>query len=164
MSKLNNIKIFIFLIVVFLVLNSCAKLSPSGFWKNFNSQLIENKSSNQGPFGGTRIVKWNNIDGKIKSKDFLKFANENGWNLIDSIEIQSKKINEIELKKIDKYAIEVIEQEILPELQDENSKIYIFKTGWIRVKPGNEIETEQNGFLISNSNNKSFEVIQKWGE
>ena len=56
-----------------LVLNSCSKFTPSGFWKNFHSELIEKKSSDQGPFGGTREIEWENTNEKLKDIDFLKY-------------------------------------------------------------------------------------------
>ncbi|WP_332021133.1 hypothetical protein [Kaistella sp.] len=164
MRKINKIITFFLLAFLTLVLNSCSKFTPSGFWKNFHSELIEKKSSDQGPFGGTREIEWENTNEKLKDIDFLKYANKKGWKLIDSINIQNKTIDKNNLKNLDEYSVEIIENEIVPKLSTSNSKIYVFETGWIRVKPGNNDETEQNGFLISESNEQKFKIIHNWGE
>lgn len=164
MNKMKNIFIVSVSIILPLIFNSCSKLSPAEFWRKFNTELIVTKSSDQGPYGGERQIEWKNLNGKIKSNDFLKFANENGWKLIDSIEITNNELNKNKLRNLDKYAEEIIIEEILPKISNQNSKIFIFKTGWIRIKPGNEIETEQNGFLVSEDNSKTFKLFQNWGE
>jgi len=95
MRKINKIITFFLLAFLTLILNSCSKFTPSGFWKNFHAELIEKKLSDQGPYGGTREIEWKNTDGKLRNIDFLKFANKKGWKLIDSLNIQNKTLEKI---------------------------------------------------------------------
>jgi len=156
-------KIFTLIFSV-LILFSCSKSSPAGFWNKFNSESIIEKSSDQGPYGGKRKIVWKNFNNKLLNQDFLKFANKNGWELIDSLEIRNNDFNSDKTTNLDKYSIEIIKNEIIPKILNQNSKIFIFKTGWIRIKPGNEIETQQNGFLVFDSVNKTYNIFHNWGE
>ena len=137
---------------------------PSSFWNKIQAEKIVENFNDQGPYGGTRIIEWKNFDVNSNISKFLKFAKENEWKLVDSLYVQNKKLNDEDLKKLNDYTVEIIKDEIIPSLSSNDSKIYIYSTGWIRIKPGNETETEQNGFLISEPENKLIKMIHKWGE
>ena len=168
----NKLKTFQFLfpnfrflkISLLILLTSCSKTSPSGFWNSFNKNIIIRSSSDQGPFGGKREIEWKDSDKKLTSKDFLNFAEKNGWKIEDSISIQSEKLNKTQLKNVDSYSLEILEDDILPKVSFKKYKIYIFKTGWLNIKPGTEIQTEQNGFLIVETENSIYKVFHYWGE
>lgn len=125
------------------LLNSCNKIMPASFWNEMQEEKIVENFSDQGPYGGTRIIEWKNLDVNSNISKFLKFAKENEWKLVDSLYVQNKKLNEQDFIKLDDYSIEIIQDEIIPYLSSNDSKIYIYSTGWVRIKPGNETETDQ---------------------
>ena len=86
------IKKFTLILAYLLTLNflSCNKVTPAGFWENYNSRFLIKNISDQGPYGGHRALYWkSNEDNTFSSVDVIKFATENGWKLIDSSEYQA---------------------------------------------------------------------------
>ena len=75
------------LIGISLLIISCNKLTPAGFWKNYHKDLQLKEFSDQGPWGGYRIIHWESKDDyNFEINDILKFTKENDWTLIDSSE------------------------------------------------------------------------------
>ncbi len=146
---------------ILLVTTSCNKSTPAGFWKDFHKDKITNNISDQGPWGGQRIINW--LDKKtFNSKDINAFASKNGWTLVDSL-----KINDLTKTKFDNFKNEYSEQlfksTVLPKIKTGEA-IYIYKTGWIAVEPGNTDETEDNGFVTLNADKTELNVYHIWGE
>ena len=82
-----TLKIIGLLIGLSFMITSCNKMTPAGFWKNYHKDLKLNVFSDQGPWGGYRIIHWeskNKYD--FETNDILKYAKANGWTLIDSSE------------------------------------------------------------------------------
>ncbi|BDD06502.1 hypothetical protein AUTU_39850 (plasmid) [Aureibacter tunicatorum] len=46
------------LLMLNIVFASCDKQMPAGFWKEFKPNLIVNEYSDQGPYGGKRVISW----------------------------------------------------------------------------------------------------------
>jgi hypothetical protein len=68
---------------------SCSRTSPAGFWTNFHSDLILTKNSDQGPWGGRREIYWKSETSKSFTEiELIDYANNNDWKLVDSIHFQ----------------------------------------------------------------------------
>ncbi|RKS02896.1 hypothetical protein [Flavobacterium sp. 102] len=145
------------LIVVSFLFIACNKTKPSGFWLDYKDNLIASKHTDNGPYGGETKVTWKNKQ-KFESRDVINYAENNGWKLIDSLKPDSEKV------KKSNYSNEILIDNILSTLKENDLTIYRFKTGWIAIKPGNESDTEINGFAIINSERTQLTVYQLWGE
>ena len=66
--------------------------------------------------------------------------------------------------KNDSFSDEILNDNLLSKLNEKDLTIYKFKTDWIAVKPGNETETDINGFVVLNSERTKLTVYQLWGE
>ena len=166
---MNNNKTIIILVVLTLTLftNSCSKISPAGFWTEFHKDLIIKKNSDQGPWGGHREISWESeTDNFFTSKKVIDFAEKNGWELIDSISFLADTLtrnNIIELKN-DDYSLDIFKNKVLPKLTTKDNKLFVFKTTWLAVEPGNTRETFENGFAVLNSDRTKLKVYHLWGE
>src|ERR1700752_957282 len=86
-------KIICVVTTYWISLSSCHKTTPAGFWLDFRKDLIVKSISDQGPYGGRREIFWKATGGrKFSSKEFIEFAKENGWQLMDSIFIPLEKL------------------------------------------------------------------------
>ncbi|MES2812864.1 MAG: hypothetical protein V4670_10385 [Bacteroidota bacterium] len=149
-------KFFKYLFIVILF-GSCNKIEPSGFWLDYKNNLIISKHFDHGPYGGETKISWNDKE-RFRISEIIEYAENNGWNLIDSIQSNSETINR------DDYSNEILSENVLSTLKEKNLSIYRFKTGWIAVKPGNKSDTEINGFVVLDSERTKLIVYQLWGE
>src|SRR5688572_11501396 len=77
-------QLIIFLTILALV--SCDKNMPGGFWRTFDRKSIVKNESDQGPYGGHRIIHWvTDKKGTYDQKSVLEFATSNGWNPTDTL-------------------------------------------------------------------------------
>ena len=152
-------------IILLTALTACSKLSPAGFWLNYQKKLIIFKTSDQGPRGGHREINWEATNAKtFDVKQVIDFAKENGWQLVDSFEIEKDTLSLQPKPKADDYAIELFKQLNFRKTNPIKSTIFMFKTGWIAIEPGNARETYQNGFLIFSDDFTKMKVYHSWGE
>ncbi len=151
-------KIFSFFIILLLI--NCSKIDPANFWLNYQSEKISFTFSDQGPWGGTAKIIWKSNNNNFNEKDILDYAKDNYWLLTDSINVK----NGILEKSKNNYTFDIIKIEKLLDDKFKNSKLYIFKSGMIAVEPGNLSETEENGFLLLNSEKNMLKMYNRWGE
>jgi len=150
-----------------VLLTSCNKTTPAGFWVDFHKDLMLTKNSDQGPWGGHREIIWKSeADNIFSDKELIEFADKNDWKLLDSISFSADTLtkNSFSKLKIDDYSLCILNESILPKLKSNDNKIFIFKTTWLAVEPGNARETFENGFAVLNSNGKELKIYHLWGE
>lgn len=78
---------------MFLGLCSCSETTPSGFWKSFKTDYLKENISNQGLHGGYRATYWEATQGVFTPQEIIAYADKNGWELIDSLEVQTGDMN-----------------------------------------------------------------------
>jgi hypothetical protein len=164
MLRIKNKLVILTLIVL---MTSCNKFLPAGFWISYKTELITSKESNQGPWGGHRLLKWRSKELKsFTSQSMLDYAYKNGWILTDSIVLTKDSVNYLVNKDtIDKdYSDYLLKRYILLYMDKSNFSAYRFKTGWNAIEPGNTRETEKNGFVMINYNGTEMIVYHLWGE
>ena len=161
------------LIGISLLTTSCNKITPARFWKNYHKDLQLKTLSDQGPWGGYKIIHWESKDNySFETNDILKYAKENGWTLVDSSEYGKN------LPKswtyLDKNVFPFnynepidLNNQINDKLQrwiDSDFKLFSFKTGWIIIKPGTDESTELTGFILVSNDKRKMTVYHLWGE
>lgn len=149
------------------LLTSCDKTTPAGFWTDFHKDLVSTKNSDQGPWGGYRAINWiSKANHTFTDKELIEFATENDWILLDSISFSVDTLtkNNISKLKIDDYSLDMLNESILPKLKTNDNRIFIFKTTWLAVEPGNARETFENGFAVLNSDGTELKIYHLWGE
>lgn len=125
------------------------------------------KSSDQGPRGGHREINWKSeAKNTFTDKEIIEFADKNDWKLIDSISFPADTLTKDRFSSLknDDYSLDLLNESILPKLKSTDNKIFIFKTTWLKVEPGNTRETFENGFAVLNSDGTELKIFHLWGE
>jgi hypothetical protein len=147
----------------------------SRFWKNYKHDLIVEKNSDHGPYGGHSAIYWNAGNSTaFSAADILGFASKNGWTLVDSAAITKDQVNKwmysnqavFPLTKTG-FSDSVLNNAQLrqfPRWFGGPVNLYTFKTGWITIEPGTDNSIEENGFVLLNDDWKEMAVYFLWGE
>jgi len=146
---------------------SCDKTTPAGFWTDFHYDLMLTKDSDQGPWGGHREINWESeSNNTFTDEELIEFADKNDWKLLDSISFSVDTLTKKSFSKLknDDYSLDMLNESILPKLKTNDNRIFIFKTAWLAVEPGNTRETFENGFAVLNSDGTELKVYHLWGE
>lgn len=161
-----KLKCTLTILVLFILVPSCNQITPANFWLDFHKDLITSKSSDQGPWGGTRQIAWHNTSENFLTSEIIEFAKKNEWSFVDSTTINSDSTldNNLSGLEVDSYTIELLRMKILPHLKSKENSILVFKTTWV-ILPGYDVdETFQNGFAIVNSEKSKLKIFHFWGE
>ena len=164
------------ILVLMLSFISCSKTIPSGFWLNYENNLIKENQNDQGPFGGTLAINWVADKGaEFDIKKLTELATQNDWKLIDSMTYKKSELTKMtdfgkptinlplknftpESKRPD------LKSESFPRWIETDFKLYRFKTGWLIFEPGTDDSTQENGFILLSSDKKQMTVYHLWGE
>lgn len=150
-----------------VLISSCNKMTPAGFWTEFHKDLILTKDSDQGPWGGYREINWKSeTNNTFTDKELIEFADKNDWKLLDSISFSADTLTKNTFSKLknDDYSLDILKESILPKLKSNDNQIFIFTTTWLAVEPGNARETFENGFAVLNSDRTELNIYHLWGE
>lgn len=159
-----NIKSILTVLTFLVLITACSKTTPAGFWTNYQKELIASKVNNQGPWGGNSEIHWKiNSISPFSTKEILDFAKKNDWQLTDSLVYKNNSIKPFTNFNDKDYSYRILET-FLNKSESTENYVFVFKTGWIAVEPGNKRETNKNGFVIINSNRKKITVYHLWGE
>ncbi|MDR1408140.1 MAG: hypothetical protein LBJ23_08870 [Tannerella sp.] len=149
-----------------LVISSCNKLTPAGFWKNYRHEFIQASESDQGPWGGHRKIVWKYENSDTSNgRKAIDYAIRNGWKLTDSLFFANDSLMPLSPYGETDYSYDILKHKLLPSLDPGGAwNIYVFLSDWIAVEPGNARDTEKNGFVAFNREHTEFIVYLLWGE
>ncbi len=121
----------------------------------------------QGPWGGHREIIWRSVShNSFSFTELIDYADDNGWKLADSISVSLDTITKSIIQKLraDDYSLDLLRDRILPSMNARSYTIFVFKTSWLAVEPGNARETFENGFAVVDSDGTEMRVFHIWGE
>jgi hypothetical protein len=164
-----------FAILPLIILLSCDKVMPGGFWDKFEQDLRIEKQSDQGPWGGTRIYYWkSSAEGFFTKEKVINITSANEWELVDSIGYQEKQFQNwqnngkptfiIEVGPFEPPTDESFLREESPRWTNSDLTLYKFKTGWIILYPRTDSSTEVNGFITLSKDGTEMTVYHLWRE
>src|ERR1044071_9564342 len=126
-----------YLPLLFLVgLLSCSHATPGSFWENYKKDILKESESDQGPYGGHRMIYWKSNERSFDPDEVVDFAKENGWELVDTVSLAA-------------YPPRWIKGDVT---------VYAFKTGWLLINPGDGETNEINGFVVLKDDRTEMEV------
>ncbi len=148
----NNKQLILLILLPALLIVSCNRVAPGGFWTGYQTNFLVQNISGQGTRGGTRTMHWKTtLPNTFTPQAVIAFATQNGWKLVGSIDSLPDQHGKGE------YAT-------MPQCIGPPSRTYIFKTGWMLFEPGTDNSTEENGFVSINSSGTEMSVHHSWGE
>lgn len=167
-----------FYIVVFSLafFGACSETIPSAFWKDFQKDFTLKAFSNNGPWGGYTAMHWTTKkEQAVSSKKVIDFANENGWELVDSSFFKADEVVGWEYSgnavfPLSHYGFDpelsfiISTYNQFPRWINSDVKVYKFKTGLLTIYPGTDNSTDENGFVLINDKANEMSVYHLWGE
>ena len=166
MKKIKELLLIVLMSLLTIMQFSCNRLTPAGFWKDFQKQFILTKNSDQGPWGGYLKIIWKSDEvNTFDKQQLINYSQKNGWQLTDSLIISNDSITALTDYSDTDYSYEILKNNVMSFLRQGNFYyVFVFTTGWIAVKPGNATETEKNGFVVLNADGTELIVYHRWGE
>ena len=150
---------------------------PGGFWTTFDKKSIIKNESDQGPYGGHRIIHWQTVTTRTyNQKSIIEFATSNGWTPTDTLKLsksdmddwlsQNKLVFPIYLNGIHKkWSKEDLKSYTEFERYiDSDLTVYRFKTDWVLIYPGTNESTSENGYILVDKDESKMTLYQLWGE
>jgi hypothetical protein len=162
-------------IILMLGLSSCSSTIPSGFWTDFQKNFLKENIRDMGPYGGHRAMHWKAEKQRaFNSKEVIDFATKNGWQLVDSLEVQA---DDLKTWYYNNAPIFPLSHTGFSATPSNNStyknfprwiksalKVYTFETGWVTIEPGTDDSIEENGFVVLENEGSEMSVYHLWGE
>jgi hypothetical protein len=167
-KQVDNIKRFFPIFFSMLCFN-CNKISPAGFWKNFDSSHLIRNVSSQGPWGGHRIIYWKNLSKEYQTKQIIDFSSSNKCNLL-----KMSSLDNIAAKKwLEDHAGNIASDQKLSKqyINDvkgircqngEKSILFTFDSHWVLVE--GDTSKMAPGYVLLSPNRKQLLFYHKWGE
>ena len=142
-----------FTLFVILLLISCGKIAPAGFWIGYKNGDIKVKEQDNGPWGGYSRFHWVSQEHAFDPKDVQTFAKANGWSLIDSL-------------TVDEFVLLIKSNGKKLDMMDTIQAIRVirFDTGWLLLGPEPDESTSQNGYVLLSEAGDQMSVYHFWGE
>ena len=166
----------VFIVTILVIVSaSCSKTTPAGFWKDYKNQYIVKHISDQGPYGGHRAIYWKSDSMHLFTfKDIVEYATNNGWELTDTSSFTKeetakwmylgKPVFPLTGSGFTTTEINNSQTSKFPRWFNGPINVIKFRTGWLSFEPGADNATEENGFIILNSDRTEMSVYQLWGE
>ena len=127
---------------------------PAGFWKAYRPDLVVERHSDQGPWGGERSIRWHaSVPGTFKPASAQAFAEANGWVLMDCIPYSPPPEGAPRL-----YA-----GAHSPALLAVPSTLMRFDSRWIRENPGSGTTNVAIRYVQVASDGTAQYVFHFWG-
>lgn len=155
-----------------LLLVSCNRMTPAGFWQGYEKEYLKVNLSSQGVRGGYRAMYWKGESNTFRLVDVLQFADEQGWSFADSRSFSSELVDAWTYS--DKPVFPLSHEGFwitpsttylcFPRWIEGNLRVYSFRTGWVTFQPGTDEYIEDNGFVIVNADGSEMAVYHLWGE
>lgn len=150
-------------VLVVILLFSCNSINKAHFWEDFEKDKQVNVYSDHGPWGGVSRISWSSDrEGDFRGQDIIDFAGQNGWELTDSLHYPDSSLH-IDVSEEGEYFDQLL-SESLSGSDTADKVIFVFKTGMIAVRPGNDGDTDRNGFVVINKKGTHLNVFYRWGE
>jgi len=154
---------------------ACDRIMPAGFWSAYQSEFIKENSSDQGPWGGCRTIHWESEKYKeFDARSITAYAEEKGWSLVNCVHVEKKQLkNWVKngevifpafLTGFEHSSPDSIYCHDFPRLIDQDLTVCKFKTGWVRLYPGTNDWTEENGFILTSEDGRKMTLYHLWGE
>ncbi len=144
--------------VVFAVFSACSYFrGPAGFWKLFRPELVSKQSVDQGPWGGSRSIRWHAKGPTgFLLLEVRTFAESHGWKLKDQCEYPPTTTSTSLLNGHGNA-------ECNPTFMQVPSVVMKFETGWIREDPGSGKTNPAFGFVQVSNDGSELYMFHFWG-
>jgi hypothetical protein len=164
------------LTLLILSLTACSSWPPAGFWTDFDEAHQVEKFSDQGPWGGTRVIHWKADEvGTFSPKAIIREATENGWNIVDDTSYDDDVVSKWTFSNKPIFPIQwtgfhptevpnTSKHEDFPRWTTGDVRVLSFTTDYINIEPGSGEDYDINGFALFDREGKELTIYHMWGE
>jgi hypothetical protein len=172
MRQMHSYCLRIFLITCFLALAGCSSLTPAGFWKSYRKENVVSKFSDQGPWGGTRIIHWkSNILGDFKEEDATAFAEKNGWRYVSRSVITAQELSrdwvgwkgQLVFPLFYGFDTGFVNNLEYPRVITEDCIVIKYDSRWMREDAGTNEMSVAYGYVMISHDGKKMSMYHLWG-
>lgn len=167
MKRFTEVLIFL----SFLLIAGCKKM-PAGFWSNYDLDDLKGNMSDQGPYGGYRAMYWEKKGSTFQENNVLRFAEKNGWKLIEVKSIDSSITNKWVCNNklifpLDNDGLHIVLNDTsgfnrFPRWIKSPCRLYKFDSGWITVS--HDKDKTAYGYILLSSDDHKMSMYHLWGE
>lgn len=167
-------RIVLLLLVQFAWSAGCGRTTPAGFWGGYRPELIEQKFSDQGPWGGVRWISWAaRTEGMFRASDVLRFAESKGWSCREPSKYPAAQLRQWQFAGQAVFPLHFGPADRAPDNDtvrkfpraiSEDSLISECRTGWIRVEPGTDQTSDATGYIQIGESGTRMAIYHLWGE
>jgi hypothetical protein len=152
----------------------CGGATPAGFWGGYRPELIEQKFSDQGPWGGARWITWvAQAEGTFRVSEVLGFAESKGWSCREPQKYSATQLRQWQVAGQAVFPLHFSPGDSAPNNDavkkfprsiSEDSLIVECKTGWIRVDTGTDQSSDALGYIQIEESGTRMAIYHLWGE
>ena len=142
--------------LILVVASGCKSIPiPSGFWLSFDAHSIQNRTIDQGPWGGTLSLRWvTSSSSKFEVATIRKFAESHGWRYIEQQHHTGPSITS-------KWSASRSSTD--PNFLPIPSTIIKFDSMWLREVPGTGEMNPAFGYAQISDDGSQLYVFHFWG-
>jgi hypothetical protein len=158
-----------FFVVLFIVSACSLVRGPSGFWKTFRSDLVVDRYSDQGPWGGLRWLHWSaDTPGTFGEDEVVRFAEDNGWKFLRREEYTRESIVEWVGRF---FPLNFQDHDATMSIEDIKDYWHVagpcliltFDSGWMREDPGTNEMSTAFGYVALSQDGRKLAIYHFWG-
>jgi hypothetical protein len=154
--KIKNALIFIGV----LVLAGCKTIGPAAFWNDFDDGHMVKNITDQGPWGGYRLLYWKNTQRPYKAKDVVIFAALHNWQHFKTDSLKKEEVFSWVADHADSLSLH--HPSHYPAISDTGVSLSFLDSNW--ASTGNSGSNAALGYALLSSDGKQLVVYDTWGE
>jgi hypothetical protein len=160
--------------LVIVVASACSLVrGPSGFWKKYRSDLVVDRFSDQGPWGGLRWIQWRSeLEGTFSEDQLREFAESNGWKFLHRKQYDRDAMVDWRYDGDPVFPLNFPGHKPghtyagvrdYPRHWDGPCLVLTFDSGWIREDPGTNETSTAFGYVVLSENGRKLAMYHFWG-
>jgi len=154
--KIKNALIFFGL----LTLSGCKTIGPAAFWNEFDEDHIVKNISDQGAWGGYRLLYWKNTERPYKAKDVVIFAALHKWQHFKTDSLKKEEVFTWVADHADSLSMH--RPKHYPAIGETGVSLSFVDANWVAV--GSDSTRNAIGYALLSSDGKQLIVYDTWGE
>ncbi|PKK36515.1 hypothetical protein BWI96_11715 [Siphonobacter sp. SORGH_AS_0500] len=146
MALKKTLLLFLSTILIF----SCDRFMPGGFWLEYKKEKITQNFSDQGPWGGSRTILWTTSSNQTFT-NAVSYAINHNWTFIDSVHISEN----IPISQLSSH---------FPKWFNDGGTVLRFTSEMLNVDSDTDSTYLAEGYVIFNETRTQMVVYHKWGQ
>jgi hypothetical protein len=150
----------LFIVLGILVLSGCKTIGPAAFWNEFDDGHLVKSITDQGPWGGYRLMYWKNTDHPYQAKMVIAFAALNKWECFDTDSLNKNDMRSWMNDHGDLFLLH--HNPYYPRINDMGVSFSFVDSNWASNR--SDPTKPPLGYILLSKDGKQLVVFHSWGE